>query len=129
MLYDLDAVIQHLVDDSDAETVPWTFNADAAEFEGNIFGPNRGTTRVWADMTDSDGEPEPMQETAAQRNTRRLEELRQMSLQDIVVLDGYTYQAMTMETDGNTLVKFTASLPPTLAWTSTASSSPTTGSH
>jgi hypothetical protein len=56
-------------------------------------------------MTDSDDEPEPAQETAAQRNTRRLEQLRHSSLQDIVVLDGFTYQAMTMQTDGNTLVE------------------------
>ena len=55
MLFDLDAVVQHLTDDSDPETVPWTFNADAAGLvpQTNIFGPPRGTTRVWADMTDS----------------------------------------------------------------------------
>ena len=75
MLFDLDAVVQHLTDDSEAETIPWSFNADAAEFvpQDAIFGPPRGTTRVWADMTDSDGEPEPEQETAAQRNARHLE--------------------------------------------------------
>jgi hypothetical protein len=115
MLFDLDAVVQHLTDDSEAETIPWSFNADAAEFvmydpRNSIFGqpitreaaeapaagipfePPRGTTRMWADMTDSDDEPEPAQETAAQRNTRRLEELRHSSVQDIVVLDGYTYR-------------------------------------
>ena len=32
MLFDLDAVVQHLTDDSEAETIPWSFNADAAEF-------------------------------------------------------------------------------------------------
>jgi hypothetical protein len=122
MLFDLAEVVEHLVEDdmiedSDAETVPWLFNADAAEFvpqhngdtapqtpRGNLLAPPRGNTRVWADMTDSDGEDVPQQETPAQRNARRLEELRIMSLQDIVVLDCFTYQAMNMETDGNTLV-------------------------
>ena len=106
MLYDLDQVVQHLAEDSEAETIPWSFNADAAEFvpQGSIFGQPRGTTRVWADMTDSDGEDVPEQETAAQRNARQLEQLRHSSLQDIVVLDGFTYQTMTMETDWNTLV-------------------------
>ena len=111
VLFDPDAVQQHPFDmdyESDAETVPWTFNPDAAEFvpQGNIFGQPRGTTRVWADMfDDGSSEDEPAQETPSQRTARRLEELRTMSLQDIVVLDGLTYQAMTMQTDGNTLVE------------------------
>jgi hypothetical protein len=117
--------------ESDVETEPWDFNNGdpipwvdtLAEYEenlamdarivanggslfGNIFGEPapRGTTRVWADMADSASGSEPEQETAAQRNARRLEELRTMSLQDIVVLDTFTFQAMNMETDGNTEV-------------------------
>jgi hypothetical protein len=109
VLFDPDAVQQHPFDmdyESDAETIPWTFNANAAEFtpNGNIFEPTRGTTRVWADMVDSDAEDEPMQETAAQRHARRLEEARLDSLQDIAVIDALTFRVFGMETDGNTLV-------------------------
>ena len=137
VLHELMEVIEHLVEDnmiedSDAETIPWTFNADAAEFvpqrtgdtapqtPRGIFGsgsnlveapsgvhsaePARGATRVWADMTDSDCESAPAQETAAERSARRLEELHQSSLQDIVILDGMTYQTLAMQTDGNTEV-------------------------
>jgi hypothetical protein len=116
MLFDLAEVVEHLVEDatvadSDAETIPWTFNPDAAEFvpQGNIFGQPRGTTRVWADMTDSDGEQEAEQETAAQRNARyaaaaSLENLRHSSLQVIYVLDPEAMDDMPMLTDGNTLV-------------------------
>ena len=131
MLYDLDQALQHLTEDSEAETIPWSFNADAAEFvpQGNIFGEQapRGTTRVWADMTDSDGEDVPEQETPAQRNARRLEELRTLSLQDIVVLDCFTYQAKPTATPWS--ARFTASPPPTSAWTPPASSSLTRDSH
>ena len=116
MLFDLAEVVEHLVEDatvadSDAETIPWTFNPDAAEFvpQGNIFGQPRGTTRVWADMFDSDGEQEAEQETAAQRNARyaaaaSLENLRHSSLQVIYVLDPEAMDDMPMLTDGNTLV-------------------------
>ena len=143
MLFDLAEVVEHLVEDdmiedSDAETVPWAFNGDdpipwvdtLAEHESNlamdreleatlaahggswgIFSsgsvePPRGTTRVWADMTDSGSgsEDAPAQETAAERSARRLEELHQSSLQDIAIIDNQTFRAYGMETDGNTVV-------------------------
>ena len=94
VLFDPDAVQQHPFDmdyESDAETIPWTLNGNAAPHtpRDDIFGPSRGTTRVWADMVDSDGEQEPAQETAGQRYTRlaaiRLEEARLDSLQDIAI--------------------------------------------
>ena len=117
VLFDPDAVQQHPFDmdyESDAETIPWTLNGDATPHtpRDNFFGPTRGTTRVWADMADSDGESEPQQETAAQRSARRLEASRLASLQDIIIIDPFTYSTIMMETDGNTLVgevlRFTA---------------------
>ena len=105
VVFDPDAFDEQMDTDTDAETIPWSFNPDAAEFVPDLtyFGLRRGTTRVWADMTD-DNEDVPEQETVAQRNARRLEEARLASLLNIVVLDSYGNTAMSVETDGTTLV-------------------------
>ena len=105
VVFDPDAFDEQMDTDTDAETIPWSFNPDAAEFVPDLtyFGLRRGTTRVWADMTD-DNEDVPEQETVAQRNARRVEEARLASLLNIVVLDSYGNTAMSVETDGTTLV-------------------------
>ena len=85
-LYDLAQVVEHLTEDMEAETVPWTFNGDvdvpwvptAAEHAMNTSvvewaaeqTATRGTTRVWVGLLDGDEDQEAEQETAAQRNAR-----------------------------------------------------------